>query len=519
MNAWDTVRDTDWDYVIVGAGSAGCVLADRLSADGSARVLLIEAGTANPGDRPEVQVPILFPRLFGGDLDWNFATVPQPGLGGRSIPIPRGKAVGGSSVINAQLWTRGHRADYDAWAEAGLDGWGHQELLPYFERAERRISLSGLRYPLPVTPAFVNACARLGYVPAAESQEGYALARATHRDGLRHSSADAYLAPARERPNLTVLADTLVRRVVFEGTRAAGVEVEHASGAGTLRAGREVVLAAGAVGSPHLLFLSGVGPAGELARHGIPVVHDLPSVGRNLTDHLLVPLAFEAQGFWSPGEGATPEQIDRYLHDRHGSLDSIISEALLFLRTREELTAPDIEVVHLVVPLGEHQRPTAHGMALGVILLRPHSRGSVTLRSADPHDAPLIDPGYLSDDAGEDLVTLVAGVRAAQRILHQQDLAQWLGKPLTDGALSEDVDDVIAYIRRTGGSIHHLVSTCRMGTDERAVLDPGFAVRGLSGLRVVDASAMPSLVRAHTHAPVTMLAERAADLLLAQARR
>ena len=512
--------ESQWDYVIVGAGSAGCVLADRLSADGTAQVLLIEAGTGTPETRPEVQVPILFPRLFGGDLDWDFATAPQPGLADRTIPIPRGKAVGGSSVINAQLWTRGHRADYDGWAEAGLDGWDHDTLQPYFERAEQRISLAGLRHPLPVTPAFTNACARLGYVPAAEVQEGYALARATHRDGLRHSSADAYLTPARERPNLTVLADTFVRRVLFEGTRAIGVEIETGAdggaGTATVRARREVVLSAGSVGSPHLLLLSGVGPAEELSRHGVPVVRDLPSVGRDLTDHLLVPLAFEALGFWSPGAGASAEQIDQYLRDRHGTLDSIISEALLFLRTREDLDAPDIEVVHLVLPLGEHQRTAEHGMALGVILLRPRSRGAITLRSADPHDAPVIDPRYLSDPADDDLATLVAGVRAAQRVLKQPDFAEWLGKPLTDGALSEDADDIAAYVRATGGSIHHLVSTCRMGTDEQSVVDPTFAVRGLTGLRVVDASAMPSIVRAHTHAPVTMLAERAADVLLHQ---
>ncbi|MDT0484659.1 GMC family oxidoreductase [Streptomyces doebereineriae] len=505
-----------WDYVIVGAGSAGCVLADRLSADGTAQVLLIEAGTGTPETRPEVQVPILFPRLFGGDLDWNFATVPQRGLADRAIPIPRGKAVGGSSVINAQLWTRGHRADYDAWAETGLDGWSHDDLQPYFERAEQRISLTGLRHPLPVTPAFVNACAHLGYAPAAEVQEGYALARATHRDGLRHSSADAYLAPARKRPNLTVRADTFVRRVVFEGTRAVGIEVEGDSGTETIRAEREVILAAGSVGSPHLLLLSGVGPAGELSRHGVPLVQDVPSVGRDLTDHLLVPLAFEAEGFWSPGANASSEQIAQYLRDRHGAMDSIISEALLFLRTRDELEAPDIEVVHLVVPLGEHQRPAAHGLALGVILLRPRSRGTITLRSADPHDAPLIDPGYLSDEAGDDLATLVAGVRSAQQVLRQPEFAQWMGKPLTDGALSEEIDDITAYIRTTGGSIHHLVSTCRMGADEHSVVDPNFAVRGLTGLRVVDASTMPSIVRAHTHAPVTMLAERAADVFLQQ---
>ncbi|MGQ4389049.1 GMC family oxidoreductase [Streptomyces sp. SAS_270] len=508
--------ENKWDYVIVGAGSAGCVLADRLSADGAAQVLLIEAGSANPQDLPEVRVPVLFPRLFGGHLDWNFSTVPQPGLAGRSVPIPRGKALGGSSVINAQLWTRGHRADYDGWAQAGLDGWGHADLQPYFERAERRIQLAGLRYPLPVTPAFVDACARLGHAPATEVQEGYAPARATHRDGVRHSSADAYLDPARGRPNLTVVADTLVRRVLFEGTRAVGVEVDGASGLEILRARREVVLSAGAVGSPHLLLLSGVGPYEELSAHGIPVIRDLPSVGRDLTDHLLVPLAFEARGFRSPGTDVSPEQISQYLRDRSGTLDSIISEALLFLRTRGELTAPDIEVVHLVVPLGDHQRPTEHGLALGVILLRPRSRGAVTLRSDDPYDAPLIDPRYLSDEAGSDLATLVDGVRAAQHILRDPEFAKWLGEPLTDGALSERSEEIAGYVRATGGSIHHLVSTCRMGADDRAVVDPTFAVRGLKGLRVVDASAMPGIVRAHTHAPVTMLAERAADILLEQ---
>ncbi|MFI7536331.1 GMC family oxidoreductase [Streptosporangium sp. NPDC049376] len=502
------------DYVIVGAGSAGCVLAHRLSADPRISVVLVEAGGPRPEEHPEIQVPVLFPRMFGSALDWGFTTVPQPGLDGRTIPIPRGKALGGSSVINAQLWTRGHPADYDGWAAAGLDGWGHTDLLPYFDRAEERIRLAGMRHPVPPTADFLSACAQLGHQPAAERQDGYILARATHRDGLRWSSADGYLREPGERPNLTLVTGGLVRRVLMDGTRATGVEVETENGSLQISAGREVILAAGAVGSPHLLMLSGIGPAGQLAAHGIPVRVDAPGVGRDLTDHLVVPLAFAARGFESPGAAADLEDMRLYLKERTGSLNSIISEALLFLRTRPELTAPDVEIVHLTTPFGEHESAARDGLALGVIVLRPASRGSVELRSADPHDAPVVDPRYLSDPGDTDLRTAIAGVRQAHRILDRPDYARWRGEPLTPGALATDDADIAAYIRRTGLSIHHLVSTCRMGADPLSVVDPGFRVRGASGLRVVDASAMPSIVRAHTHAPVTMLAERASELIL-----
>jgi choline dehydrogenase len=304
-----------------------------------------------------------------------------------------------------------------------------------------------------------------------------------------------------------------VRRVLFEGTRAVGVEVEDGDGVEQIRS-REVVLAAGAVGSPHLLLLSGVGPAPELAGHGIASVVDLPGVGRDLADHLIVPLAFAARGFESPGVTEGPEEIQQYLKDRTGGLGSILSEALVFLRTSDEVDAPDVEIVHLVVPYGEHEQQAAHGMALGVIVLRPRSRGSVTLRSADPRDAPVLDPGYLSDEEGADLATAVAGVRKAQDILASADLAQWRGEPLSPDALATGTEEIAAYVRGTGLSIHHLVSTCRMGADPASVLDPHFRVRGAEGLRVVDASAMPSIVRAHTHAPVTMLAEKASEVIL-----
>ncbi len=508
---------TTADYVIVGAGSAGCVLAERLSADEHTRVVLLEAGGPDPNSIPELRVPILFPRTFGSEVDWGFTTVPQAGLNGRTIPYPRGKTLGGSSSINAQLWTLGHRADYDAWAAAGCVGWGYADVLPYFEKAEdERIRLAGIRYPSPVTPDFLTACARVGHAPAGAQQQGYTLARATHHDGLRWSSADGYLGPARDRRNLRVLTGGLVRRVLFDGAHAVGVERETDDGVQQIRADREVILAAGAIGSPHLLMLSGIGPGGHLAEHGIQVLVDAPGVGQDLSDHLLVPLAFTARGFESPGVDAGPEEIQRYLEDRTGPLNSILSEALVFLRTREELDGPDVEVVLLLAPYGEHETSAQHGLALGVILLRPESRGSVTLRTAGPHDAPLIDPGFLSDTDGADLATTVAGVRKAQDILGQPVLSKWLGEPLTPGAMSADTADIVEYIRRTGLSIFHPVSTCRMGPGPQSVVDLQFQVRGTSGLRVVDAAAMPSQVRGHTHAPVTMLAERASELILKQ---
>ena len=509
---------TTADYVIVGAGAAGCVLADRLTAAGNATVLLVEAGSPEPNRNPEVQVPILFPRMFGSAIDWGFQTVPQAGLDGRVIPYPRGKTLGGSTSIHAQLWTRGHRADYDDWARSGCTGWGYADVLPYFERAEAdRIQIAGIRYPSPVTPDFLSACARLGYAPADGQPDGYILARATHSHGLRWSNADAYLGAAGSRPNLTTLTDALVRRVLFDGTRAVGVEVETANGVEQLTANREVLLAAGAIGSPQLLQLSGVGPADHLAEHGIALVADAPSVGANLTDHLLVPMAFSARGFDSPGVDAGPEEIERYLADRVGPMDSILSEALVFLRSREELAVPDLEIVLLLGALGMHETTAQHGLSLGVVLLRPESSGTVRLRSADPRDTPLIDPAFLSDRDGADLAATTAGVRAAQRILEEPGFAKWWEKPLTHDALSHDSADIADYIRRTGENIHHPVGTCRMGADPASVLDPALRVRGTTGLRVVDASAIPTPVRAHTHAPVTMLAERASDLIAASA--
>ena len=545
--------DAAADYVIVGAGSAGCVLADRLSADGTSQVILIEAG--GPDSQAEISVPAAFPRLLGTRVDWAFTTTAQAGLGGRPVRFPRGKVLGGSSSLNAQIWTRGHRLDYDSWGP----GWRFSDVRPYFQRAEDRstgdrptgdrstgdrrtddgsgtggpVPVRDLRDPSPATVAFLAACAQAGHasVGAGESSAdaGYGPVRVTQRGGRRCSAADAYLRPALSRPNLTVLAGRPVRRVVIESGRAVGVELAtpgHPAGGALVRARREVILSAGAVGSAHLLLLSGVGDPEQLRSVGVPVRVPLPEVGRNLADHLYVPLVLGAREPVSPGVGDQRADAVEYLRTRRGRLSSNLAEALVFLRTDECLPAPDVELVWMVVPHLDQRGPSqggpdqsgsdrpGHGVTLGVVLLQPASRGTVRLASADPAVPPRIDPGYLSDPADEPV--LVAGVRRAQRLLGQPALAGLLGAPLLAGALDPSTVAIGGYLRAHADTLYHPVGTCRMGADPASVVDPQLRVRGVLGLRVVDASALPVIPRAHTHAPTVMLAERAADLIRLQ---
>ncbi|WP_328914609.1 MULTISPECIES: GMC family oxidoreductase [unclassified Streptomyces] len=536
-------------YVVVGAGSAGCVLAERLSAGCDGQVVLIEAG--GPDRRPEIAIPAAFPTLFGSAVDWGYRTQPQPGLGGRRLNWPRGKTLGGSSSLNAQIWTRGHRADYDGWAARGCEGWSADEVLPYFAKAEDRalegadgrsggtdsgtdgaaapgygtggpIRIEDLRDPSEATTEFLAACAEAGLGPlegvTALTPEGAGPVHTTQRGGRRWSAADAYLRPATARDNLTVVTGAHVERVLIENGRAVGVAYSTAEGPARIHVDGEVVLAAGAIGSPHLLMLSGVGAAEELTQHDIRVHADLPQVGRNLTDHLYVPLAFAAHGAVSPGVEDPASEIAEFLRGRRGRLTSNIAEAVAFLRSDDALTAPDLEFVWMVLPfLDQGDAPRRHGVTLGVVLLRPRSHGSVRLDPADPAGYPLIDPRYLSDPAGDDLRVLASGVRRAQRVLSRPALADRLGEPLTPGAFDWSDESVTAVTRGYAETLFHPVGTCRMGSDEDAVLDPRLRLRGVEGLRVVDASAMPSIPRGHTHAPTVMLAERAAELILTDA--
>ncbi|HEY5835812.1 GMC family oxidoreductase [Streptomyces sp.] len=534
-------------YVVVGAGSAGCVLAARLSAACDEPVVLIEAGGSD--SRAGIAIPAAFPTLFRSEVDWAYRTVPQPGLGGRALDWPRGRTLGGSSSLNAQIWTRGHRADYDGWAKQGCDGWSADEVLPYFERAEDRepgraggardranaaagteagygtggpVRIEDLRDPSPATAEFLAACAQAGIGPldgvTALEPEGAGPVHTTQRGGRRWSAADAYLRPARGRGNLVVITGAQVERVLIDNGRAVGVAYSTAAGPGRIHVDGEVVLAAGSIGTPHLLMLSGIGPAGELAEHGIQVHADRPEVGRNLTDHLYVPLAFDVYGTVSPGVEDQATEIGEFMSGRRGRLTSNIAEAVAFLRSSGHLTAPDLELVWMVLPfLDQRQAERRHGVTLGTVLLRPRSHGSVRLDPADPAGPPLIDPRYLSDPAGEDLRVLAAGVRQAQRVLSRPALADRLGDPLTPGAFDLSDQGVEALTRGYAETLFHPVGTCRMGPDQDSVLDPRLRLRGVEGLRVVDASVMPSIPRGHTHAPTVMLAERAADLILTDA--
>lgn len=531
------MAEAEFDYVVVGAGSAGCVLANRLTADGRASVLLLEAGGSD--DTPFVQIPTAAAAIVPRGLhNWAFETEPQPGLGGRRGYQPRGKVLGGSSSINAMIYARGHRADYDRWAALGNDGWSHADVLPYFLRAEDNevfdapwhgrggpLSVSRLRTGNPVAEAFVQAAGQCGHRRNpdfnGEEQEGAGHYQVTQRDGLRCSAAKAYLDPARSRPNLRIETGTTASRILFDGRRATGVEYLSAGSARVARARREIILSAGAFGSPQLLMLSGVGPTAELTRHGIAVVHDLPGVGENLHDHLDFTFGWTSDsddliGLSPRGLARLVREIRRFRRDHTGMLTSNFAESGAFLKSSPDEPIPDLQL-HFVVAIVENHARTMNfslGFSCHVCVLRPRSRGSVRLASPNPRAAPRIDPAFLSEP--DDLERLVRGYRLTRPILEAPALAPYRKRELWTNEVRSD-DDIRAIIRRRADTIYHPVGTCRMGIDDLAVVDPQLRVRGLQGLRVVDASVMPEIVGGNTNAPTIMIGEKASDLLLASA--
>lgn len=508
------------DYVIVGGGSAGCVLAARLSEDPQVRVCLIEAG---PTDSAEaIRVPLYGGQLFRSQLDWDFDTHDEPALHGRRLYLPRGRVLGGSSALNGMVYMRGNPLDYDGWRQPG---WSFADLLPYFLRSEDNergpsehhavggpLGVADGRSNNPIASAFVEAAGEAGF-PFNDDfngarQDGFGRYQLTQRNGERCSSAAAFLHPVLDRPNLTVLTNVQVHRITFAGGRATGVVGARLDESVEVGAEREVILSAGGYGSPQLLMLSGIGAAAELVGLGIPVVLDQPEVGRNLQDHPQVNLVYTHSQPVSLLTGGAPEHVREYAEHRRGPLSSNVPEAGGFIRTDPGLAAPDIQfhVCPLMIVDAGMLPPTAHGLTFGPCLLTPHSRGTVTLASADPTTKPRIRHDYYSDDA--DLSVMMAGVRAGLEIARQDAL-----KPYTEQAVrapaSDSDDDLRDFVRRYTQTIFHPSGTCAMGS----VVDAELRVRGVDGLRVVDASVMPTLVRGNTNAPVIALAERAADLI------
>ncbi len=528
------MTDKAYDYVIVGGGSAGCVLAARLTENPAVRVLLMEAGGRDR--HPYIHMPVGFAKMTTGPFTWGLTTAPQKHCENREIPYAQARVIGGGSSINAEIYTRGHPSDFDRWAtEEGAEGWSAKEALPYFLRSEGNTILAGplhgtdgplgvsnIPAPQQTTQAFVQSAQEYGipYNPDFNGavQEGAGVYQTTTKNGRRCSAAVGYLKPARKRPNLTVETGCHVHRILFSGSRATGVEYRRDGTLQTARAESEILVTAGAIGTPKIMMLSGVGPADHLRSLGVPVVHDLPGVGENLTDHFGVDIVAELKGWTS---------LDRY-NKRHwmvwaglqyalfnsGPVTSNVVEGGAFWRADPQAPFPDLQFHFLAgagAEAGVPSVPSGSGVTLNSYTLRPKSRGTVRLRSANPDDKAVVDPNFMAEEY--DRRTTAEGVRISCEIFAQHSLQKLIKNRHVPDQSVRSLADFETYARRNGRTSYHPVSTCRMGTDELAVVDPTLRIRGLEGIRICDSSVMPSLIGSNTNAATIMIGEKASDMI------